>query len=240
MKDDAIGAKRRKVAHKTTDIFSGITGKRLLLKDAPNAYTDGKEIGIPFGDPMYYEHLEHELAHVLFESDPMAHGLFVKEYTDRISKIMSQSGSPISEDSLASLRKGLSRIIGITEDHRVNSLWGLLYPGSFDIIKQQDKELTAEIKEHEGVCNMYMYLEGGWDPSDGELSRFVPFMEEALDKVECRGFEATLMVSKWLVANLVSEIIRENREKRPRRGLVRLHSLEIKARPATDCGRLLK
>jgi len=218
MKDDAAGAKRRKVAHKTTDIFSGITGKRLLLKEATNAYTDGKEIGIPFGDPMYYQHLEHELAHVLFESDPMAHGLFVKEYTDRISKIMNQAGVPVSEDSLASLRKGLSRIIGITEDHRVNSLWGLLYPGSFDIIKEQDKELTANIQEHEGVCNMYMYMEGGWDPSDGALSRFVPFMQEALDKVECRGFEATLMVSKWLVANLVSEIIRENKgEETPER-----------------------
>lgn len=211
MKKDAADAKRRKVAHKTTDIFSGITGKRLVLKEAKTPYTDGKNIGIPFDDPMYYQHLEHEIAHNLFESDPLAHGMFVKEYTERISKIMEKSGSPISENNLALLKHGLSRIIGITEDHRVNSLWGLLYPGSFKIIKEQDRELTSAIQPHEGVCNMYMYLEGGWDPEDGVLSRFQPFMEEALDKVECRGFEATLMVSKWLVANLVSELIRKDK-----------------------------
>ena len=208
-------AKRRKVAHKTTDIFSGITGKRLVLKESKSAHTDGKNIGIPFDDPMFYEHLEHELAHVLFETDPMAYGLFIKEYTERIAKIMEKSGAPVSDDDVALLRHGLGRIINITEDHRVNSLWGLLYPGSFDVIKRQDKELTEGIKEHEGVCNMFMRLEGGWEPTDGPMSRFVPFMEEALDKVECRGFEATLMVSKWLVANLVSEIIRESKGEEP-------------------------
>jgi hypothetical protein len=218
MKKDAADTKRRKVAHKTADIFSGITGKRLVLKDAKTPYTDGKNIGIPFEDPMYYQHLEHEIAHVLFESDPLAHGMFIAEYTERISKIMEKSGSPISEDNLALLKHGLSRIIGITEDHRVNSLWGLLYPGSFKIIKEQDYELTAGIQPHEGVCNMYMYMEGGWSPVDGPLSRFEPYMQEALDKVECRGFEATLMVSKWLVANLVSEFIRENKgEESPKR-----------------------
>ena len=209
-KDDAD--KRRAVAFKTTDIFSGITGKRLVLKDAKTPSTDGKNIGIPFQSPMYYQDLEHELAHILFESDPLAHGLFVNEYTERIGKILKKQGHEVNDTKMALFRHGLSRIIGITEDHRVNSLWGLLYPGSFDIIKEQDKELTKDLVPiaHEGVCKLFMTLEGGWDPGFGKLERFIPFLKEALDKVERRGFEATLMVSKWLVANLVSELIREN------------------------------
>lgn len=210
-KDDA--EKRRKVAFKTADIFSGITGKRLVLKESKTPHTDGKNIGIPFDSPMYYQDLEHELAHILFESDPLAHGMFVKEYTERIGRILEKQGFELTDSKKALFQHGLARLINITEDHRVNSLWGLLYPGSYDIIKAQDKVLMKDSvpTAHDGICKMYLVMETGQDPGSGKLDRLKPFMAEALAKVERRGFEATLMVSKWLVANMVSELIRENK-----------------------------
>lgn len=211
---DSASNRKKAVAYKTVDIFSGITGKKLILKETSGGYpyTDGKEIGISFSSPTYYQDLEHEIAHILFRSDPVAKALFVKEYTERIAKILEKQGSPLDETKIALLRHGVDRLIGITEDHRVNSLWGLLYSGSYEIIRNQDRSATEPLvaKAHEnGVCQMYLAVEAGWDPGPGKLERFLPYMHEALDKVERRGFEASLMVSKWLLANMVSELIRE-------------------------------
>lgn len=208
---DANEAKKR-VAYKTVEIFSGITGKDLVLKECTGTpYTDGREIGISFAQSTFYQDLEHEIAHILFRSDPVAKSLFVREYTDRIAKILEKQGAPLGADKLMLLRHGVDRIVAITEDHRINSLWGLLYPGSHKIIREQDKMLTKQLvhSAHDGVCQLYMALAGGWTVDKGRLSNFIPFMEEALNKVEHRGFEATLMVSKWLVANMVSELVRD-------------------------------
>ena len=205
-------------AFKTVDIFSGITKKRLFLKNGKQTTTDLHQITAPFDDPEVYREVEHALAHVLFQTDPVAKKMFIEEYTKRVSKVLSKHGVDLGPNQTKQLSEGLDDLINITENHRVNSLWGLIYPGSYRLMRQKDRDRLAgaltDAHAH-GISMFYAVLESGHDPEDGELDRYRPYCIEALRKVEKRGFAATLMVSKWLVANLVSEIIRELKDEPP-------------------------
>ena len=169
MADEKILGTRQTVAYKTVDIFSGITGKNLVLKEGREPQTNGREIEISFHSDNYYQDLEHELAHVLFGTDVLAVNSFVKEYSERIATTLEKQGEGLSPTELGAFKDGVFRIINITEDHRVNSLWGLLYAGSYEIIRQQDKDSATRgmLEAHKGVVNFYAVLSGGVDPGPG-------------------------------------------------------------------------
>ncbi len=204
-------------AYKTVDIFSGIVGRRLLLVEGDRPATDTQRIFINFDSPNYYQDVEHEIAHILFQSDPIAIGMFVEEYTDRVLRALKKAGIMATPGRKSKLAKSLHTIIGITEDHRVNSLWGLLYPGSYAIIREQDREVgkRALFQAHQSIVSLYFVVATGLDPEPGDLDRFRAYCVEALSKVELRGFDATLMVAKWLVGCFVSEILREEKNLPP-------------------------
>jgi hypothetical protein len=200
-------------AYKTVDIFSGIVGRRLLLVPGDSPATDTQRIFINFKSPNYYQDIEHELAHILFQSDPIACAMFVEEYTDRVLRALKKAGVKATPQRKARLAKSLHTIINITEDHRINSLWGLLYPGSYAIIREQDRASgqRALSKAHESIVSLYFVVATGLDPEPGELDRFRAYCVEALSKVELRGFDATLMIAKWLIGCFVSEIVRQEK-----------------------------
>ena len=204
-------------AFKTVDIFSGITKKRLFLKDG-EAGTDLHQITVPFDSPELYREVERQISHILFQTDPVAKKMFIDEYTKRVSKVLKTHGVELEDRQVSQLHEGLDDIINITENHRVESLWGLIYPGSYKLMREKGRRETEPIlptSHDSGIGAFYGVLETGLDPEPGKLDRYRPYCIEALRKVEKRGFAATLMVSKWLIANLVSEIIREMKDEPP-------------------------
>jgi len=205
----------RSVAYKTVDMFAGITKRKLWLRHADVPGTDGHEIRAPFFHSSFYRLVELQLAHILFKSDPQAARLFVETYTEKVQKVGEKLGVPIA---LEDVRQLLGHIIAQLERRRVLSLWGLLYAGSRDIIRDLDREAVAEIlpEAHEGLLSYVTCLSG--DPegvAPGDLDCFEPYILEAFRKVCGRDFTATLMVSKWLVVQLVNQIIRETRGEPP-------------------------
>jgi hypothetical protein len=204
-------------AYKTVDIFARIVGRPITLLEGKRAETDLQRIWINFDSPNYYQDAEHELAHVLFRSDPIAKEMFVREYTTRVIKALRKDKIVVSPARVNILAQSIATIINLVEDHRVNSLWGVIYPGSYAIIRAQDREVATQIlpKAHENLVNLLLVTETGLNPAPGELDRFRPYCVEALSKAERRGFEATLMVSKWLIGCFVSELIRQEKNQPP-------------------------
>lgn len=209
--------KYKAAAYKTVEIFSEIIGRPIPLIEGARPETDLQRIWVNFDSPNYYQDVEHELAHNLFQSDPIAKDMFVREYTTRVIKALRKEGINASQERKSVLAHSLATIINLVEDHRVNSLWGAIYPGSYAIIRHQDREVATGMlpKAHENLVTLLCVVETGLDPGPGELSRFQPYCVEALSKAERRGFEATLMVSKWLVGCFVSEIIRQEKNQPP-------------------------
>lgn len=197
------------VAYKTVDTFAGITKKRLWLRNAAQPGTDGNEIRAPFTDPAFYRLVEEQLAHVLFRTDARAKRMFVEEYAAKVEQIAKQRGVVVQKAQLA---PALAAIITLLERRRVQSLWGLLYSGSHAIMRGRDRMLVKPLlpEAHESVLNLMACLEADPDKVEaGQLDRFRPYIEESFRKVFKRGPVASLAVAKWLVMQLVNEIIRE-------------------------------
>jgi hypothetical protein len=200
------------VAYKTVDTFSGITRRRLWLKDAKKPGTDGHELRVPFVDPEFYRLLEQQLSHVLFKTDAAAKKLFVDEYAGRVTKVAKAKGAKVDEKYL---QEALSHVITVLEMRRVGKLWGRLYPGSEELIREivGDRVRPLLPDAHKNLLSYITCLEAlGDEVDEGEMLQFKPYIEEAFRKVDKRGFAATMAVSKWLVMQLVNQIIREMKD----------------------------
>lgn len=212
------------VGYKTVDTFSGITRQKLWLKDGPGGATDGHEITAPFGDAFFYQIVEHELSHVLFQSDAVARKAFIAEYGKRIADVAGKAGVKLAQEAVQDF---LGAFTGVLEDHRVLSLWSVLYEGSGALQREMiHRTIETVVSEYppEQIHQLIPYftcLLDRPDPSKptllppGPMDRFRPIMETALNRVERRGFGATLIICKWLVTNLVNEVIREAKEYPP-------------------------
>lgn len=205
---------RKTVVYKLVDTFAGITKRRIWLKDGNPPRTDGHEIVVPLNDSSAYRLTEHELSHILFRSDSRAKDAFLTEYSGKIQQVAKKEGVAIPEFGLKML---LAHFIGVLEDHRVDSLWGLLYEGSAKLKKEMDRELIQEVcpNPHESLVGLMAHVEAGLPIPSGALDRYLPYFREAVTKVERRGMEASLVVTKWLVTQLVTEIVRFFRDLPP-------------------------
>lgn len=203
----------RSVAYKTVETFAGLTKRKLWLRNGP-AKTDGHEIAVPFEDPDMYRRTEHLLGHILFRTDVKAKTIFIEEYTKRVADIAKREGVVLQ---IKQLSTAVNHMINVLESHRVSSLWGLLYAGSaafMDIMNRAQCEPLVPTSQ-DNLLTYFTCLANGVEPEAGELDRFRPYFEEAMRKVERRGFVATLASAKWLVTNVVSEILRQMRNLPP-------------------------
>jgi len=203
-------ARQRAVAFKTVETFGGVTQRRLWLRDSGSegGATDGHAIHAPFQDPDFYRIVEHEIAHVLFQSNSLARKKFLEEYCGKVETVTQRAGVQVN---IGGFRKMMQAMIGILEDHRVNSLWGLLYPGSYMEIQARNAQRAEEAMDHtnRSLLAYMVVVHAGMDAPQSPFAKYRPFVLEALRKVEKRGFGATLLATKWLVTQLVSELIRE-------------------------------
>ena len=203
-------AQKRAVAFKTVETFGGITNRRLWLRDSGDGggATDGHAIHAPFADPDFYQIVEHEIGHILFQSNSLARKKFLEEYCEKVAAVTQRAGVQVN---MGGFSKMLGNIIGILEDHRTNSLWGLLYPGSYMKIQERNKvhaENALQTVNRSFLAYM-LVVHAGLDAPASPFVKYRPYVLEALRKVEKKGFGATLLATKWLVTQLVSELVRE-------------------------------
>lgn len=213
---NALDTSAKALCYKLTDVFAGVCDRKLWLKDAKDGQpkTNGYLIEVPFTHPRAYQYTEHEISHILFQSDFLAKQEFIQEYSKKIGQVAKQNGAPINERML---RAGLDAIIGVLDDERVISLWGLLYRGSEAIMRRMkaDEAEPNLNRAHEDFVTLLLCVASGHDVPPGKLDRFVPYMREALRKVHQRDYFGCLVAAKWLLVQLVSEIIRESRGEDP-------------------------
>lgn len=204
--------------YKTVATFSGLVGRKLWVKTNATAQTDGHEILAPLDDPHAYQLVEHELAHILFQSNVSAKVRFIVGFVRQMNESLTRNGLPLLDsEQMSALTELLNTVIGVLEDVRIESLWGLLYCGSYAIMQDMHKELVRPLlkNSHRTLASFLVIASTGIKMPSGEYDRFRPALEEAMQKVERRGFTATLIVSKWLVQKLVDEAVRRKRGLKP-------------------------
>lgn len=203
-------------AHKTVATFAALMGKKLWLKNAADAYTDGHEIGAPYKSKYFYQLVEHEIAHNLFKSNFKAKGLFSEQYAEQVRMALESRGTEkVSPKALSALKEAIGFIINVVEDHRIHSLWSLLYPGSYLLLMEAGQAaLKPSIATaHDDLISFFLHVAYDMEglPA-GAMDRFRPAMVAALKKVERKGPEATFIVCKWLMTQLVTELIRSMKD----------------------------
>lgn len=213
---NALDTSAKALCYKLTDVFAGVCERKLWLKDASDGQpkTNGYLIEVPFSHPRAYQYTEHEISHILFQSDFLAKQKFIEEYSKKIGEVATKAGAPINERML---RAGLDGVIGVLDDERVISLWGLLYRGSEAIMRRMKADEAAPHlgTAHDSFISLLLCVASGNEVPTGKLSRYVPYMREAIRKVHLRDYYGCLVAAKWLVVQLVSEIIRESRGEDP-------------------------
>lgn len=198
-------------AYKTVDTFNGIVKRRIWLKNGKTAKTDGNEIVVPFSDPDFYLLVERQIAHILFRSDAKARQRFVQAFLVKTSQAM--QSNRLSETTLGTVQTVMERVIDVLESRRIESLWGMIYPGSHQRSRDRLQMETTRLlpRAHDTFFDLLVCLDAGLDVPPGSLDRFRPYFVEALQKVERRGFTATLVLARWLIVQLVNELLREDR-----------------------------
>lgn len=209
--DEAEQEKRLQAVFKTVDTFAALMDRKMWVKNSSTAYTDGHEIGIPFSSKYAYEYAEHEIAHNLFLSNFKAKELFCNEYVKQIAVALMQNNSALTNEGREQLSDMVGMLLNVLEDHRVNSLWAMLYPGSYKRLVESAAETMDRHRNraHDDLVAFFLMIAYDLKVPSGRYDRFAPAMIAALKKVERKGPSAAFVVGKWLMTQLVSEIIRQ-------------------------------
>jgi hypothetical protein len=181
------------------------------------AATDGTSIYLPKMHPRRLIAIKHELAHIYFESDLSLRWTFVQTV---IRGLADRSPEPLNSLTRDRLSEDLSFLVNILDDIRVNSLWGLLYPG--DGIKMDEwyfqtvapAMFKRAMEEYEGgdVDHLFTYailLCLNQEPTSTRWGRFREDIEEARDNAYFKDFEALLIVVRSLVEKIADELARD-------------------------------
>jgi len=208
--DETIQRDRLVAAMKTVSTFSNLLGRKMHLKAAKFAYTDGTEIGAPVDHDYFYEFVEHEISHNLFKSNFEAKKTFCDQYVLQVSKALAAFGSIMSNDDRNYLAGMVGTILNIIEDHRVNSLWAMLYPGSYRRLEEFSRSVVEKKKAtaHGDIVSFFLCVAYNAKMPAGVFDRFESAMVASLKKVERKGPGATFVVGKWLMTQIVTEMIR--------------------------------
>lgn len=197
-------------AFKTVAIFAGIIKHPIWLKNGVAGKTDGRYVVAPFDDKDFYLLVERQLSHILFRSDARARTRFVSDFIGQISKLYAQYG--ISDEEMDRIKRAIERTIDILESRRIESLWGMIYPGSRELSRIRLREDATRLldRAHHNFFDLFICLDAGLDVPPGPLDPYRPLFESALAQVERRGFAASLALARWLVSKLVDLILQQD------------------------------
>ena len=190
------------LANQTVQIFSGLAGKKIYLRNGQDFTSNGVTLEVNLRVADCYERLEGMLSHVLWRTSFTDLTALAKEWGKRIDKHGNVQGS---EEVVGQLTR-------LLEEHRVLSLWSEVYEGSGKGLKaRQVKRLDAKkggiLTELLGAMTQ--------QPVAGDWSHLRPLFDEAVRMVEKKAFEASMVTSRWLLPKLIDAIVKEAKKPPP-------------------------
>ena len=231
---------------KICNIIGDIVDKpiSLFLKDE-SSHTDGKNIYLPLeldfaaktisDDRLHYTLLEHELAHIVFESDSRNFEIFeswldeyLQTYVD--DYVTNSALDPQEEKQFRVIYENIDfkriskAIINILEDYRIEYNWGQIYHGTvprfIDCIqgimeKQDDNINSQEFQDEKPLVDLMLVVRA----FSNEISRGVAepkflntdpdalFLLERFKALENKSANKTLVEARKIVKKLFSKIL---------------------------------
>lgn len=182
------------------------------------AYTDGTNIFIPKRHPQRRIVTKHEISHIYFKSNIPLRLIFV---TDMIARIEKESGNTSFDPATKSkLVDDLCFVINIFDDLRVNSLWGLLYPGDgaeldgwylHDVGPRMLKKAEEDFPNGD-ISHLFTYiilLCLGQPAKSTEWGEFAEDIQWAANQVYFKTFNASLLLVQDLILNIIRKSIQK-------------------------------
>jgi hypothetical protein len=199
-------------------IFGGPKTKPKVIRPE----TDGTHIWIPQLHPRRVQCTKHELAHIYFMSDLELRHVFAK---DMLNNIEQQSGRKLSAKVYETLIECISFIVNIFDDIRVNSLWGLLYPGDGeDFDNWYHDELGPRLKRKalkefgDDIPNLFTYIILISIGQEAESSTWGEFQDDILQAacdVHYKAFGASLFITRDLIRRIAERVLKTLPDKPP-------------------------
>ena len=208
----------KELCRRVIDIFAGLMDATIWLKQGAQGMTDCERyLYVPLHDPEAYIITVHELSHWYFGSNMLARDIFVDDYTARLTLRFKMAGSPIvTQPAFAENFKELARfLINLFDDHRCAALWGRIYPGDDETLRQRWKRLDRQrITGGEANNQFFDYalcVSAGLgdevvDPR-AEFAAIRPVLEDAFHKVETVDFEGCLIVVRQTMDRILNVLL---------------------------------
>lgn len=208
------------VVYKTVEAFSGLTAKKLWIKDDPKVATDGNMISAPLGSAFLARFVEKMLSHILFQTNVAALQEFSQAYAQQIANVCSKAGLPLHVEQVENLREMLLMLCKVFEAHRVSTLWSMIYAGSGEALKPLTQQAAIQHldKAHQNFILFATLKQAGLPIAPGAMSAYEHIVDQALDKVAESGPPATMAVAKWTLIQVISELIGEGSTSLPTGG----------------------
>lgn len=178
------------------------------------AATDGTRIWLPKMHPRRRLVTKHELSHLYFLSDLEMRRAFTLKLIDELEQMM---GTPFAPQAKDRLLNDIEFLINIFDDVRVNSLWGILYPGDGIDLDEwyyrmvgPDMMAKAQTKYPGGdIDDLFTFailLCLDQDPKSTEWGEFKEDIQQAKDKVLYQTFPAALAIVRDLLFRILKKM----------------------------------
>lgn len=186
-----------------------------------HAATDGKTIFLPKLHPQRRIAVKHEISHLYFKSNIPLRLIFVQDMIARIEKESNKTFDPMTKNKLVD---DLCFVINIFDDIRVNSLWGLIYPGDGqdmtewyhgDVGPRMAEKAKEDFPDGD-ISHLFTYiilLTLGQEAKSKEWGDFEEDIKYAGGQVHYKTFNASLLLVRDLILKIVRKV--QEREKEP-------------------------
>ena len=202
------------VCYDLVKLAGHVLKRPVLLKvgtQIQNAATDGKTIFLPKLHPQRRIAVKHEISHLYFKSNIALRLLFVKDLVVQVEREFGTTLHSLQKEKLIS---DTCFIINVFDDLRVNSLWGLLYPGDGRDMQEWYHDDVAPrmlVKANETYPDgdishlmTYIILVSMGQPAKSTLwGQFKDDIEIAAGNVCYKTFNACLLIVKGLLLKIL-------------------------------------
>ena len=198
------------------EVFSDIVETPLKLVKAPSGATDCKSfIRAPLHHPEGYLVVEHELSHVLFNTNlPLMEDCRTKTVERMLHRAGMTITDPKAGPAKAKLEMSFQYLWNVLEDYRCCGLWAQLYPEGGRLLKQRWHDICAFEREEAAEKELLEYLgrcAAGVDTptAPDKFKRCKPHMQRALNLVEGVDAAAALAITRRLIDDIIDELMED-------------------------------
>jgi hypothetical protein len=220
-------SKDMSVCYDLVALASEVLGKSMrLIAGGPRdgitrASTNAKgEVFLPKMHPNRRVVTKHELAHHFFKSNIRLRLLFVRSLLRNLEK---RSGKQLTSTVRDRLTEDMCFLINILDDLRVNSLWGLLYPGSGRDMEEwyqgtigPNMKAQAEKDFPNGdIDNLFTYAKLICIGQEAKSTKWEDVREDiefARDSVYFASFKGCLLATRELLMKVAKKVHEQQKE----------------------------